>query len=108
MKSDRESSLAELPGWKAALEQVAGPLNAAIQNVAFATGISDRDLEKQLLLHLPRFSPAGLAEPGRIRLEAERPRGARAAVAVTVRALGGSGTHPNLSESGNPGGPLQR
>jgi hypothetical protein len=72
MKTDRESSLVDLPGWKAALEQIAGPLNATVQHVAFATGIGDRDLEKQLLLHLPRFSLAELAEPGRIRAEAER------------------------------------
>jgi hypothetical protein len=70
MRADREPR--DLPAWKTALREIAGPLQTAVQQVAFATGISDRDLEKQLLLHLPRFFPVELARTGTIQTEAER------------------------------------
>src|SRR5580700_7081618 len=72
MRPDRKPSAVGLPAWSAALGEIVEPLRAAVHEVAFATGTSDRDLEKQLLLHLPRFSPSELAEPGRIWAEAER------------------------------------
>ena len=72
MRPDLKTSSAGLPDWNGALLENAEALKAAVMQVAFATGIQERELEKQLLLHLPRFTPGELAKPGCIRAEAER------------------------------------
>jgi hypothetical protein len=72
MRPEHDPEINDLPVWGTTLARVGEPLSAAVRQVAFSTGISDRDLEKQLLLHLPRFSPAELAQPGCIQAEAER------------------------------------
>jgi hypothetical protein len=72
MKVDRAPWPDDLPDWETTLASLAEPLNAAVKQVVLSTGISERDLEKQLLLHLPRFSPDELADAGRIQAETER------------------------------------
>src|SRR5712691_5104890 len=72
MRPDLTTAPGDLPAWKSALLRIGDELNGAAQRAAFATGVAARDLEKQLLLHLPRFAPSELAEGGCIESEAER------------------------------------
>jgi hypothetical protein len=63
---------AEVPAWSAVLRPLEWCVSRITAEVAQSIGTGERDLQKKLLLHLPRFSPAELDDPQMIRAEAER------------------------------------
>ncbi len=54
------------------IPSVAGRVRESARELAVRTSMSESDLWKQLLLHLPRLSPGDLSDPSTIRLEAAR------------------------------------
>ena len=60
------------PAWATLRARIDGLVTVAAKEAAFAIGVSERDLLKQLWLHLPRFSPSEIDEPRCIREEARR------------------------------------
>ncbi len=58
--------------WSSVFACLASQIYTATERISLRTGISERDLNKQLLLHLPRIPWSELADSQRIAQEAER------------------------------------
>ncbi len=66
------AAISEAPAWTTVRTRIEGSLSVVVKEVAFATGVSERDLLKQCWLHLPRFSPNEIDDLQRVRAEGER------------------------------------
>ncbi|HUI42273.1 MAG TPA: hypothetical protein VL523_09910 [Terriglobia bacterium] len=72
MPSNLTEERAERLAWTSVLPRAEPLAGAAVKEYAAAAGASERDLRKQVLLHLPRFTPAEIERPDCVRAETER------------------------------------
>ncbi len=58
--------------WNVVYPRISQTVLQAVSHITSLSGIAGRDIEKQLLLHLPQFSQSELGDPNIVRGEAER------------------------------------
>jgi hypothetical protein len=67
-----DSSRLDSRTWKGAYRHIERQVSVTVERVSLLTGVSQRDLGKQVLMHLPRFSLSELSNASVIEQEVER------------------------------------